>query len=136
MASPKVSVEARNAEADATARKVDNGYLRLYTGTKPATADAAITGSLVATLRFAATSAPAASGGVVTFSALTQDSNAAGNASPVTHFRAFKSDGTSPVFDGDVSTTAAATGDLQIPNTTINAGTIVQVSSFTYTRPA
>ena len=56
---------AVNAEADALARLLDNGYLRLYNGTKPATADTALSGNtLLAELRFNATSAPAASGGI------------------------------------------------------------------------
>jgi hypothetical protein len=45
---------AVNAEADAFARLLDNGYLRIYSGTQPATADTALSGNtLLAELRFA-----------------------------------------------------------------------------------
>ena len=33
---PKLSDEAANAEADAVAELLDNGYLRIYNGSQPA----------------------------------------------------------------------------------------------------
>jgi len=121
---------AVNAEADALARLLDTGYLRLYDGTQPATGDTAIsTQVLLAELRFNATSAPAASAGVLTFNSITADSdaNASGTA---TWFRAFKSDGTTAVLDGSVGTSSA---NLVLNSASIVIHAAVSVSSFTHT---
>ena len=73
----KLSNNVVNPQADALSDSADNGYLRIYDGTQPATADTAITTQvLLAELRFNATAAPAASNGVLTFNAITQDSSA------------------------------------------------------------
>ena len=127
----QMSDDAVNAQADALARKLDNGYLRIYDGTQPATADTAVsTQTLLAELRFNATSAPSASGGVLTMNAITADSsaNASGTAS---WFRCLKSDGTTVVMDGNVGTTGS-TSNLELATTTITAGVQVSVSSFTH----
>lgn len=128
---PKLANAAASAAADAVARLLDNGYLRIYDGTQAATADTAIGAQvLLAELRFNATSAPAASNGVLTFSAFTSDAsaNATGTAS---WFRALKSDGSSAVFDGTVGT---GTNDAVINSTAISSGAAVSVSSFTFTQ--
>lgn len=119
-----------NAQADALATQLNNGYLRIYSGTKPATADTALSGqTLLAELRFNATAAPAASAGVLTFNAITQDSSAdaTGTAS---FFRALQSNGTSVVMDGTVGTSGA---NLNLGTVSIVAGAIVSVTSFTHT---
>lgn len=128
---PSISNEAANAAADAVARKLDNGYLRIYAGSKPANADASLGAAvLLAELRFNATSAPAAAAGVLTFNAFTADS-AADATGTAAFFRAFKSDGTSPVWDGTVGT---ATADMIVPTTSIVAGVAVSVTSATFTQ--
>lgn len=126
----KLSSTAVNAEADALSDLLDNGYLRIYDGSQPANANTAITSQvLLAELRFNATAAPAASGGVLTMNAITQDSsaNATGTA---TWFRALKSDGSTVVFDGSVSTSGA---DLNLGSTSITSGASVAVTSMTFT---
>lgn len=120
-----------NAQADAMATLLNNGYLRIYDGTQPATADTAVGAQvLLAELRFNATAAPAASGGLLTFNAFTADSsaNASGTAS---WFRALKSDGTTVVFDGNVGITGS-TSCMEMATTTIAAGVQVSVTSFTH----
>lgn len=120
-----------NAQADAMATLLNNGYLRIYDGTQAATADTALGAQvLLAELRFNATAAPAASGGLLTFNAFTADSsaNASGTAS---WFRALKSDGTTVVFDGNVGITGS-TSCLEMATTTIAAGVQVSVTSFTH----
>jgi hypothetical protein len=127
---PKMADAAANAAADAVARQLDNGYLRIYSGTQPTDADTAIGAqTLLAELRFNATSAPGAANGVLTFNAFTADSsaNATGTAA---WFRALQSNGTSAVFDGTVGT---GTHDLVINSTAIQSGAAVSVSSFTFT---
>lgn len=118
-----------NAQADALGTLLDNGYLRLYDGAQPATADTAVsTQVLLAELRFAADAFPAAVGGLLTANAITADSaaNATGTAS---WFRALKSDGTTVVLDGSVGT---ADANMTIATTSISAGQTVSCSSFTH----
>ena len=128
---PKRSNTAVSAAADAVSALLTNGYLRVYDGTQPATADTAITTQvLLAELRFNASAAfGAAVNGVATANALTSDSsaNATGTA---TWFRALKSDGTTVVYDGSVGTSAA---DLVLNSVAIALGAIVAVTAFTYT---
>lgn len=126
----KLSSTAINAEADALSDLLDNGYLRIYDGSQPANANTAITSQvLLAELRFNATAAPAASGGVLTMNSITQDSsaNATGTA---TWFRALKSDGTTVVVDGTVGTSGS---DLNMGSTSITSGASVAVTSMTFT---
>jgi hypothetical protein len=126
----KLSNNVVNPQADALSDLADNGYLRIYDGTQPATADTAIsTQVLLAELRFNATAAPAASNGVLTFNAITQDSSA-NNTGTASWFRALKSDGSTVLFDGAVGTSGS---DMNIATTSIVAGAIVGVSSFGYT---
>lgn len=118
-----------NAQADALSDLLDNGYLRIYDGTQAATADTAIGAQvLLAELRFNATFAPAASGGVLTANAITSDSsaNATGTAS---WFRCLKSDGSTVVMDGSVGT---STSNLILATTSIVAAQVVSCSSFTH----
>lgn len=126
----KLSNNVVNPQADALSDLADNGYLRIYDGTQPATADTAIsTQVLLAELRFNATAAPAASNGVLTFNAITQDSSA-NNTGTASWFRALKSDGSTVLFDGTVGVSGS---DLNIATTAIVAGAIVGVTSFVYT---
>jgi hypothetical protein len=121
-----------NGKADYVSDQLDNGYLRIYDGTRALTADTAIGAQvLLAELRFNATAAPAAVAGVLTFNAMTADAgaNATGTAS---WFRALKSDGTSAAFDGTVGTSDS---DLILNTTSIVSGAEVSISSFTYTQP-
>lgn len=125
----QMSNAAVNAMADALSDLLDGGYLRIYDGTQPATADTAIsTQVLLAELPLNATFAPAAVGGLLTANAITSDSsaNATGTAS---WFRLFKSDGTTAILDGTVGTSSA---NLIIATTSISAGQTVSCSSFTH----
>lgn len=127
---PKFSDESANARCDAHCALLNTGYLRIYDGTQAATADTAVGAQvLLAELRFSATAFGAASAGVATANAITQDSsaNATGTAS---WYRCLKSNGTSPVEDGSVGT---ATSNLILNSVAISSGAAVQVSSFTHT---
>lgn len=126
---PKWSNAAVNAEADALAALLNDGYLRIYDGTQPANADTAITSQvLLAELRFGNPAFAAAVAGLLTANTITTDTaaNATGTA---TWFRALKSDGTSVVFDGSVGTSAA---DLILDSVAIQVNADVSVSSFTH----
>lgn len=123
-----LSATLRNTRADAiTTFAAGSALLRIYSGTRPATAGTATT--LLAELTCNATFAGAASGGVLTLNAITQDSsaNATGTA---TWFRIVKSDGTTFVLDGDVGTSGS---DLNLNTTSIVSGGPVAVTSFVLT---
>lgn len=100
--------------------------IRIYDGTRPATGGTAT--NLLAELTCTDPAAPAASGGVLTFSAITQDSsaNATGTA---TWFRMVDSAGTF-VLDGNVGTSGS---DLNLTSTSIVATEAVSISSATIT---
>lgn len=121
---------AVSAEADAVNALLNAGYLRIYDGTQPATADTAVGAqTLLAELRFGNPAFAAAAAGVATANPLTQDTaaNATGGA---TWFRALKSDGATVVYDGSVGTSGA---DCNINSTAIQVGAAVSVTSMLYT---
>lgn len=121
------STTVRNGMLDQITSAIGaSGLLRIYDGTRPASGGAATT--LLAELALSATAAPAASGGVLTFSSITQDSsaNATGTA---TWFRLVTSGGTF-VVDGSIGTSGS---DLNMTTTAIVATQPVQVTSFVIT---
>jgi hypothetical protein len=121
-------VATRNAMLDAiTTSAGASALLRIYDGSRPATGGTATT--LLAELTCNATFAPAASSGILTLNAITQDSsaNATGTA---TWFRIVKADGTTHVLDGSVGTSGS---DLILTTTSIVATQPVSVSSFVIT---
>lgn len=117
----------RNAMLDAITTQIGtSGKVRIYSGTQPATGGTATT--LLAELPLSATAAAAASGGVLTFNAITNDSSAdaTGTAS---WFRILTS-GNTALIDGTVGTSGA---DLNLNTTSIVSGGPVAISSFTIT---
>lgn len=103
--------------------------LRIYSGTPPASANAALSGNtLLAELTCNSPFGSAASQ-ALTAGAITQDSSndATGTA---TFFRLYKSDGTTVVMQGTVGTSGA---DLNLGTTSIASGGITQVTSFVIT---
>lgn len=127
-ANPKYSNLCVNGEADSIGDALDLGYIRLYDGSQPATADTALGAqTLLAELRFGADAFPAASAGLLTANAITSDAsaNATGTAAWA---RILASDGTSTYFDGTVGTSNA---NVVINSTSIVAGAAVSCSSCT-----
>jgi hypothetical protein len=129
----KIADAGVNAEADALATALNSGYIRIYdsTGTgQPATADTAVsTQILLAELRFGATAFGSSAAGVITANSITPDSDA-NNTGTATWFRCLKSDGTTPVMDGNVGTSAS---NLVIASTSIVQHATVTVDSFVHT---
>lgn len=126
----KYAVALKNAKLDAiTTYAGTSAKLRIYSGTKPANPDTAITGTMLSEHACSASAfAAAAASGVLTANAIGNATAAAtGTAS---HFRLWKSNGTTPVLDGTVGT---ATSDLIVDNTSINSGQTVAISSLTIT---
>jgi hypothetical protein len=125
------SILARNAALDAIAPLMNLGWLRYYSGTLPATPETAVNGTLLCSLRLNITAFAAASGGALTANAITSDMNAAATGTAA-YFRIFKSDGTTAVMDGDISTSGAA---INMNSTAIQAGAQVDCTSLVLTLP-
>ena len=127
----QLAAATANAKANAVARLCDNGYIKIYDGTQAATGDTAVGAqNLLATLRFASTSAPGASGGVVTCSTIAAVS--AVYTSTATWFRCLASDNSTKVFDGSIGTSG---GNMNFDSVAIQSGAQVSISAFTYTAP-
>lgn len=132
---PKLTNAAASAAADAVVDLVDAGAgagkIRIYSGTPPATADAALSGNtLLAELAMSDPAFGAASNGVATANAISNDT-AADATGTATFFRVLDSNNV-VIFQGTVDT---ATADLVVNTTSFVAGAIVSISSFTYTQP-
>ena len=122
------TVSIRNAFLDAiTTRAGASAKLRVYDGTRPATGGTAT--SLLAELTCNATFAPAASGGVLTLNAITQDSSADATGT-ATWFRIVKSDGTTFVMDGNVGT---ASSDFNLNTVSVVIGGVVACTAASIT---
>lgn len=122
-----------NGQLDDTAARLNGGYLRIYDGTRPATGDDPITTQTqLAELRFGNPAFGSAVAGTITANLITQDASADATGL-ATWYRTYRSDGTTPVFDGNVGTTDE---NLVMNNANIQANAIIQVSSFTYSQPA
>lgn len=136
MANVRVVLAVRNAHLDAINTALNAGAgaatIKIYTGTQPANADTGLSGNtLLGTLTCTDPAAGSASGGVLTFSAVTQDS-AADATGTATWARVADSNG-STVFDCDVGTSGAT---LNLNTVAIVTGGPIQVSSFTLTYAA
>lgn len=120
----------RNAMLDEITAKLDAGTgagkLRIYDGTRPASGGTATT--LLAELPLSDPSAVAAAAGVLTLSAITDDS-AADATGTATWFRLVDSDNNF-VVDGDVGTSGS---DLNLNSVAISIGQTVSITSFTIT---
>jgi hypothetical protein len=106
------------------------GFIDIYDGTQPVTADTAITTQVkLAHLTFGNPAFGASVAGVATANAIAQDvsADATGTAS---WFRAYKTDGTTAVYDGSVGTSGC---NLNLNSVAISAGAAVSVTSFTMT---
>jgi hypothetical protein len=135
MAASSRSTASINTQCDALAALLDDGYLRIYSGTRPANANTALSGNtLLAELRFSDPAFGAASSGVATADTITDDSsaNATGTA---TFARLFASDGTTVVMDVDATTSAGA-DRIVLDTVAIAAGATVSASSLTITQGA
>jgi len=128
---PTLANVGANAAADAVCALVNSGFLDVYDGTQPATADTAITTQVkLAGLTFAATAFGAAVAGVATANAIGADASADATGT-ATWFRAYQSDHTSAVFDGSAGTSGC---NLNLSSASIVASGTVTVTALTYTQ--
>jgi hypothetical protein len=128
-----ITVANRNRAADAVCARANSGSLRIYAGTPPASADAALSSNtLLANLALSATAFGAAASGVATAATITADSSADATGT-ATFFRVLESDGATVVFQGTVGTSGA---ELNLSSVNIVITGNVSVSSLTYTQAA
>jgi len=134
----RLPVASRSAAADAVADLIDagagSGLLRVYTGSQPASADIAATGTLLAVFTLNDPAFGAAAAGTATLSvapALSTTGVAAGDAG---WFRIIDSTGAT-VLDGSV-TASGGGGDLIVSTITVSIGLTLQLTSGTITMPA
>lgn len=132
----RVATAARTAALDVIVDLADAGAgaatIKIYTGTQPATANTAASGTLLATLTCADPAFEAAAAGVVALDAdpdLTTTAVAAGTAGWA---RVADSDGNT-IFDGSVGTSAT---DFIINATAITVGQTINLTTGTLTFPA
>lgn len=134
MANVRLATATNNAACDAVVDLIDSGgagTIEIRSGTQPATANDAATGTLLATLTFSATAFGAASAGVATAASITQDASA--DATGTATWARIKNGSAATVFDCDVGTTGAT---INLNTVSITTGGTVSITSFTITHPS
>lgn len=125
-----IATPIKNALLDSYGVNFNGGTLKIYSGAVPADANASLGAAVVlGTLAFGATAFQAASGGSMSANAITQDSSADASGE-ATFYRAFKSDGVTPIEQGSITATGNG-GDLQLNTTTIVQGGPILVTDLT-----
>jgi len=106
-----------------------SGLLRIYDGTPPASVNDALSGNTqLAELALSATSAPAASGGQLTFNAISSDTSA--DATGTASFWRLLTSGAAAVVQGTAGTPGA---DINFDSVSFLAGGTVASSSLVFT---
>ncbi len=127
----QLSTALRNARLDQIETTIGaSAIVRLRSGAPPANCAAADSGAALASFALAADWAAAASGGAKSFSGTPIQDSSADNTGTSGHFRVYASDGTTCHLQGTVTATGGG-GDMEIDNTAINAGQVVQITSWT-----
>ena len=128
----QLSVAARNGRLDAIETELGaSPILKIRTGSAPADCATADSGTVLATLNLPSDAMAAASSGSKAKAGTWQDTSADASGTAA-HFRLYKTDGTTCVLQGTVTATGGG-GDMEIQNTSINAGQQVTVTAFTLT---
>ena len=124
----RITNAIRSLQALSIDQEFDDGYLRIYSGTRPAGPSSSATGTLLVELRFASTAVASEANGVLTFAAIAPENAVADGTA--TWARALKSDGTTAILDCSVGTSGF---NVNMSSTAVTTGTPVQVTSFTHT---
>jgi hypothetical protein len=124
-----LSDTAANAEANALAPLLNNGFIEIFSGTQPANANTALSGNtLLATLTFGSPAFGSAAAGVITANAIASGTAVATDTA--TFARLYESNGTTVVGDVTVGTSGAG---INLNTTSIVSGGLVSVTSYTHT---
>lgn len=134
----RLPVATRNSAADTVAARIDAGagagLVRVYSGTQPASADLAATGTLLATFTLNDPAFSAAAGGSAILDVTPTLSATGLAAADAGWFRIVDSTGVT-VMDGSVTATGSG-GDLTMNTITVSVGLVLQLTAGTITMPA
>lgn len=138
MANLRLANATRSGMVNAVRNLIDGGAgagtIKFYTASQPADANTAVSSqTLIGTLTFTDPSAVDASNGVLTFSAIADDSSADATGT-IAWARIADSTGAT-VFDCDVTATGGG-GTIQLSSVAVTAGDTLRITSFTLTQPA
>ena len=129
MLNTRLSTIARNTALDAIGSLLDNGYIRIYNGTQPASPDVAVsTQTLLAELRFGTPAFGSASNGIITAGSIT-DEDMALYTGVATWFRVLDAS-ENALWDGSVGTDTA---NMNLSTTSIQNGARITLSSLLLT---
>jgi len=133
----RISTAAQNASANAVGALVDAGsgagYVEIRTGSQPATANTAASGSVLATITYSDPAFGSASSGVITADitpALTVAASGTGSAGG---FRVYDSDANG-IWDGSI-TVSGGGGDMTVNTVSLVIGVNFTITAQTYTQP-
>lgn len=122
------STTARNDRLAALATAAQGGSLKIYTGAQPANGDAALTGTLLASLAFDTTEFSTPSAGAMSNADIwTATASATGTAG---YCAIVASDGTTVLWMGSVGTSGC---NLNLATTAISSGVTVSIASGGFT---
>lgn len=128
----RISTAAQNRQADSVGDDFNSGTLKIYTGSQPASADDAASGTLLVTINLPADAMAAAASGVAaktgTWSGVAVADGDAG------WFRIANSADTRN-YDGAITATGGG-GDIELDDVSILTGQTVLIGTFTITQPA
>lgn len=128
----KINDAARNRATDSVGDDFNSAIMYFYTGSQPASAGSAATGTLLGQGTLPADAMAAASGGVAAKSGTWTISISVGG--DVGYFRVVSASGDRR-YDGAVTATGGG-GEIELPSVTVVAGQNVTVNTFTITQPA
>ena len=128
----KMTVAVRNAMLDAIETAIGaTAVLKIRTGAPPAAIADADSGTVLATLTLPADWMGAAAAGAKAKAGTWSDTSADATGTAA-HFRLYASDGTTQHMQGTITATSGG-GDMELDNTSINAGQAVTITTFTLT---
>jgi hypothetical protein len=124
------AIASRNAAVNAVTALCNSGFVEVYSGTRPATPDAALSGNtLLVTLTFGATAFGGGASGVATANAITSGTAVATNTAAWA--RVYRSDGSTVVGDCNVGTSGS---DMNFPTLSFVIGELISCTSLTLTQ--
>lgn len=128
----KLDSDVVNDLIAALATTFDSGKLELRSGSPPADADQAATGTVVATLNLPADAFGSAAGGVISKAGTWEDTSADASAT-IGWYRLANGADTRRI-DGTVTNTSGG-GDMEVDNVVVNAGQQITITAYSLTMP-
>jgi len=129
----QLDLDIRNDLLDGIDSTFNSGILEIRTGAQPANADAAATGTVLATITLPADAFAAASAGAKAKSGTWQDGSA--DATGTAAWFRLKNGADTRRIDGDVTVTSGG-GVLELDSVSITIAQVVTITTFTLNMPA